>query len=722
MHAFRLTFLLIGFVGQVAQAQVRNQDQPLPTLSFKPAVVLKAGTKPVEVGSHAAVRFADLDGDSQVDMLVGDGKGRLWFYRNLAGTKFAQRKPITAGKRDQWGSSYTGVVIANLLGNELADLVVAHSDNQITIHENSGTRRKPSFAGQTVEFTVQKGCQGRFDIADWDSDGLLDLVTGSFGGKVMWHRNTGSKGAPKYGVGESFFGISSAYNSHPRIIDFNQDGLLDLALGVNWGTVSLFLNKGTTDTPALKSSQRLLWSSDGKTLNIRSLNGDDTTPEFIDYNLDGVLDLVSGGKNGRLFVMRGVSSSGLNGLRDLFAKHSKDLGSTLHENESVRNTAFASLKTLRADMSMGLLPTRARQSVYEQLIALAGKYPQFLGRRRFDLEATPELPLLAAQFWVALFESRADSKTHRENVARVLGFQQGYRRLLVDLGVIFIDNNTATVEQLDAMHRLMMAMPRATWDVETITVAGWLGTAFKTQKIASRTGVNIFAMPLGRPENSFANDAPRKGVTDVYMICLAHELAHNMLDTVGKRTRPDLYERKFEYLDQAAGDNVVYKTPRSKGIDFAATKAKFKAAGAWDGSEKSWATAWKDYFKNKQQFDRSYVRGNVHFFLNAPQEAFATLANQYFADSQLMLEFCKTRWDAGYRSNINQFLLITDYLSEGTNRVSFFTMTPGARITVAPVTLTRDKMGRIKSLRSKNSIATFTHDGNIVTGFEAITQ
>ncbi len=137
-----------------------------------------------------------------------------------------------------------------------------------------------------------------------------------------------------------------------------------------------------------------------------------------------------------------------------------------------------------------------------------------------------------------LVESLPDSRANRERVADALDFQGGYRRLLVDLGVLFIDNDTATTEHLEAMYRLMMAMPKDAWDVETITVAGWLGPAVKTQKIRSRSGINIFALPLGRPENSFDGDSPRPGATDVYLICLAHELAHNMLDTVGRRTRP----------------------------------------------------------------------------------------------------------------------------------------------------------------------------------------
>ncbi|HRA88681.1 MAG TPA: hypothetical protein PK992_11435, partial [Planctomycetaceae bacterium] len=71
-----------------------------------------------------------------------------------------------------------------------------------------------------------------------------------------------------------------------------------------------------------------------------------------------------------------------------------------------------------------------------------------------------------------------------------------------------------------------------------------------------------------------------------------------------------------------------------------------------------------------------------------------------------------------HRSNINQFLLIADFLSEGTNKVSFYVMRPGGDLTVTPVELTRDAQGRITQVQSATSTANFEYqDGSLVTGF-----
>jgi hypothetical protein len=698
-----------------------NESRSIPTMSYERPVPIHANGELIRLEDHAVTRCHDWDQDGDLDLLVGGGDGRLWLYRNIGTSKiarFQEKEAVVAGERDRWGTSYTGCVLANLVGNALPDLAVCHSGDQLTIHQNTGTARAPSFVETGLDFQVQENCQGRFDVADWDGDGRMDLVTGSFGGKLVWYRNQGQAGMPQFGPGEPFFDITLAYNSHPRILDFNQDGRLDMLLGVNWGTVSLYSNTGTGKKPSLGKSRLFQWP-DGTNLNIRNENGDDTTPELADLDGDGVLDLLSGGKNGQLFFMRGVGfSSRVESFQKLLAEHSKNLGQVLRDDAAVRRQVFGSLAAIQADLAAELIPRSSREQLFKKLAPLAKQYPDVLRRSRFDLESGPHVPILAGQYWVVLLESLPDSILNRRRVADVLDFQAGYRRLLIDLGVLFIDNNTATPEHLAAMHQLMMAMPRGTWDVEMITAAGWLGPAIKTQKIRARSGINIFDLPLGHPENSFAADAPRPGVTDVYLICLAHELAHNMLDTVGRRTRPELYERKFEGLAQAAGSEVVYRSPKSRGIDFAATRKNFQSIGAWDGDDASWNAAWLRYFKGQEDFDRAYTRGNIQFFLNAPQEAFATLANQYFADSQLMLDFCKVRWDAGHRSNINQFLLITDYLSEGTNKVRFYVLRPGGDLKVAPVRLARDRAGRITRVQSQDSTATFDYqDGSLVTGF-----
>ena len=247
--------------------------------------------------------------------------------------------------------------------------------------------------------------------------------------------------------------------------------------------------------------------------------------------------------------MQGVGiTDHLSELKKLLQANPDQLGTKLTVEEELRGKAFGLLGSMQAALNSGLVPADYRALVVKDLQSLVADFPHYFRRQKWDLKKTPHLPAFAAQMWIVLFEAYPDSLENREQLAQLAGFEGGYKTMLENLGVIFIDNNTATAEQTTKMTNLLTEMPRTVWDVETITVRGWLGEGFKQQGISSITGVNIFSLPLGRPENSFPADAPRKGITDVYMICLAHEIAHNMLDTVGRTLRPELFELKYDCL------------------------------------------------------------------------------------------------------------------------------------------------------------------------------
>ena len=700
---------------------IAAEPTDIMTMSFRQAKPLLVEQAALEVGSHVTTRLLDFNEDGTIDLLTGNGKGELRAYLGKPsddGIIFQRSVTIRAGAKSNWGKTYTGVVLAPIAGNERTDLIVAHSSNKISIHSCKFKNRHPVFSEEAIEINVQNNCQGRFDVADWNGDGLNDLITGSFDGSVIWYPNTGTKQQPNFGEGQSFHDIRRAYNSQPRIIDFNQDGKLDLVLGVNWGTIEVYLNTGTTHEPQLAAPTTLRWADQGGALNLRSLNGDDTTPDFADLNGDGVVDLISGGKNGRVFFLPGVGiNDHLFELKELLKANPKQLGIKMAQNAELRGKGFGLLSSMQAALNGGLVPSDYRAKAINDLRSLIAQYPNYFKRQKWDLLENPHLPAFAAQMWVVLFEADPDSRENRRTLADLAGFEGGYKTLLEELGVIFIDNNTATAEQTVKMTKLLAEIPRNVWDVETITVRGWLGEGFKQQGISSRTGVNIFSLPLGRPENSFPADAPRKGITDVYMICLAHEIAHNMLDTIGRKLRPELFELKYEQLEHAAGELVQFHPQKSRGVNWELTKSNLRREGIWDGQDASWQQTLKQYLESKP-FERAHVRGSVYFFIQSPQEAFATLANQYFTDSHLMLELGVKRWQDGHRSSINQFLLITDYLSQKSNSVKFYQMGVGGELKVHQAKLKRNPQGQITAIETPGSTVLFEYEGNLVRQIE----
>ena len=110
--------ILAGLVKGTARAQQARDDIRLSTLSYRPAVTMESDQDLIQLGSHDTTRCYDWDQDGDLDLLIGGGNGRLWLFRNTSGRHrptFSARESITAGKRQQWGTSYTGLALAQVL-------------------------------------------------------------------------------------------------------------------------------------------------------------------------------------------------------------------------------------------------------------------------------------------------------------------------------------------------------------------------------------------------------------------------------------------------------------------------------------------------------------------------------------------------------------------------------------------------------------------------------
>ncbi len=98
--------------------------------------------------------------------------------------------------------------------------------------------------------------------ADWDGDGLADIVAGNSLGEVVWFKNVGRRGMPAFtepkrmlldgepfsekggylnlqGPGEAHFGYVC-----PTVYDWDGDGLYDLITGDNSSRFGVYFNKG----------------------------------------------------------------------------------------------------------------------------------------------------------------------------------------------------------------------------------------------------------------------------------------------------------------------------------------------------------------------------------------------------------------------------------------------------------------------------------------------
>ncbi len=148
---------------------------------------------------------------------------------------------------------------------------------------------------------------------DFDGDGLKDLIvgqgSGSSSGKVRLYPNVGTEAEPQF---DSFFyaqsdGVdlicpgSGCMGCFPRLVYWDADDLKDLLVGLSNGTVKIFLNIGTETEPTFDGGQDVLVEAGG--MGVFGLDvGNRATPSLVDWNGDGLLDLVSGAYDGWIHI------------------------------------------------------------------------------------------------------------------------------------------------------------------------------------------------------------------------------------------------------------------------------------------------------------------------------------------------------------------------------------------------------------------------------------
>jgi hypothetical protein len=234
----RLDFLVPEYLPGISENMVHYEQNGTGSLNLQ---LIDTSFNDIDIGNFYYPSLYDIDGNGLLDLILGKSFAGIHHYEQITANSYSFRLRNVAFNNNMDVGQGQQFIFTDLEGDGLLDMLVGEGNGRI-YHFVQNTPNDTLFTEVNNYFnTIDVGYYASPTFTDIDGDTLLDLIVGGISGNLRFYEQDTLNKLVFNLITDNYAGINVENNSTPFFTDIDNDGLTDILVGDRYGGISLFL-------------------------------------------------------------------------------------------------------------------------------------------------------------------------------------------------------------------------------------------------------------------------------------------------------------------------------------------------------------------------------------------------------------------------------------------------------------------------------------------------